>query len=191
MEKRRLLRLENLAWKSLHVIFLQKMGSTGPIMSPNPSRTCRALLTRFLHRRLALYGASKAAVTTAGETLRLELEPFGVRVVTVHAGVIKTRFEENMAEFYLPSSSRYSPIQKDVEGDAMNKNFPPGMDSTKFADYVAKDVIAGKNGKIWYGTMSAMVRYAHWMVPTSIFDYMLAQTSGLGKLAKMVRERKT
>ena len=152
-------------------------------------RASEALLIQILIS--ALYGASKSAVTTASETLRLELAPFNVRVLIVHAGVISTRFEQNMTEFSLGPNSLYQPIAEDVRKDSMNENFHEGMKPDIFADHVVRDVMSGKSGKIWWGTMAPMVKYAHWLTPTVLFDRMLSQTSGLGKLSKLVRERKT
>lgn len=43
----------------------------------------------------AAYNASKAAVHSWGNTLRTELKPLGVRVVTVVTGAVKTRLFEN------------------------------------------------------------------------------------------------
>jgi short-subunit dehydrogenase len=42
------------------------------------------------------YSASKAALLALSDSLRVELEPFGVRLTYVTAGAIKTAFADNI-----------------------------------------------------------------------------------------------
>src|SRR4051794_27765077 len=44
----------------------------------------------------SLYNASKAAVNHLTASLRLEMEPLGVKVILVLTGGVKTRFFENL-----------------------------------------------------------------------------------------------
>ena len=61
----------------------------------------------------AIYNASKAAVHAYSRTLRLELEPFGVRVMVVVTGGVQS----NIARTHrvLPDRSLYLPILADYE----------------------------------------------------------------------------
>lgn len=54
------------------------------------------------------YNASKAALAQYSETLRLELEPLKIKVVTVVAGQVSTNLP---ALPVLPEKSIYKPIQ--------------------------------------------------------------------------------
>ena len=58
----------------------------------------------------AAYNMSKAAVTAMGRTLRRELAPLGVRVVTIKTGVMNTRLFGNDTAT-LPEGSLYEPIR--------------------------------------------------------------------------------
>ncbi|PVH81994.1 NAD(P)-binding protein [Cadophora sp. DSE1049] len=68
-----------------------------------------------------VYAASKAAMFMLSETMRLELEPLGVRTATVVLGVVRTRFHAN-----LKSKSKHDTIVVDANlgGDEAGK----GMD---------------------------------------------------------------
>lgn len=62
--------------------------------------------------RGGLYHSSKAAVTIVSETLRLELAPLGLTVITGMLGNIESIFYVNDSWQGVPESSRY----KSVEG---------------------------------------------------------------------------
>lgn len=114
---------------------------------------------RVLTIKPGIYGASKAAVTIAGETLRLEMAPLGVRVVTAITGVVATKFGDNLPDFKLPSSSVYLPIKKEVEDVANSSTLPSAMDVDVYARKIADDVMGGVNGLIYRGKLATAARY--------------------------------
>jgi NAD(P)-dependent dehydrogenase (short-subunit alcohol dehydrogenase family) len=71
---------------------------------------------------MAVYNASKAAQHSLNETLRIELEPFGVRVINVVTGAIDTIIMTKDAaagnKFQLPSKSLYQVIFNKIKGRA-------------------------------------------------------------------------
>lgn len=63
------------------------------------------------------YCASKAALNALSDALRLELRPFGVHVITVQPGAIRSRFAENASaalDRVWRKDSIYQPIESDV-----------------------------------------------------------------------------
>lgn len=66
----------------------------------------------FDSAHIGLYHSSKAAVTVVSETLRLELAPLGVTVITDMLGNIESNFYVNDSWQGVLKSSRY----KSVEG---------------------------------------------------------------------------
>ncbi len=117
---------------------------------------------------IGLYSASKAATTCMSETLRLELSPLGVRVVTAMVGTVGSRFFDNTPEHHLPPGSLYQPIQKQIADCATGRNNPKQMDVDRFADKVAADILGGAEGRIWRGSKATAVRYVSKFVLTFI-----------------------
>ncbi|XDG08075.1 hypothetical protein ABKA04_007690 [Annulohypoxylon sp. FPYF3050] len=97
----------------------------------------------------ALSSLSNVALNTYSETLRLELAPFGVSVVTIVPGVIDSKLHVNdEASFNLPPGSRYSAIKDIIRRGAGGEFIPKdGLSAEKFAELVLDDVIGtGKGG---------------------------------------------
>lgn len=117
---------------------------------------------------IGIYSASKAALTMLSDTLRVEMAPLGVHVVTIMTGMTATHFHENLKEVVLPEGSYY----KSVEGSV---NATPGqngvMESTKmqldkFAEALVSDILAGKRGPIYKGGMSSASWWSKFLMPT-------------------------
>lgn len=128
----------------------------------------------------AVYNASKAALAIFGETLRLELQPFGVRVVTVITGAVDTNIMRNSSVPKLPDTSRYLPAEKQIVDLAVGNDNDgvKRMSAAEFAEKVANDVIGGANGKIWRGGYSSIARVFNVLMPTGV----LVSGSSLAKL---------
>lgn len=63
------------------------------------------------------YCASKAAIHALSDALRMELAPFGIKVITIQPGGIKSAFGENSAAGidWLKADSLYAPVQAAIE----------------------------------------------------------------------------
>ncbi|RFU82108.1 short-chain dehydrogenase reductase family [Trichoderma arundinaceum] len=114
----------------------------------------------------SIYGSSKTALAIAGEAWRLELQPLGVRVITIQTGVVESGFFEGLQGFKLPETSYYRPIEDQLRRRAEGNAGYKAMRADLYAEQVARDVDSGKNGKIWRGTMAAPVKYMMWWLPT-------------------------
>ncbi|KAF2993113.1 hypothetical protein E8E14_000048 [Neopestalotiopsis sp. 37M] len=131
----------------------------------------------------SIYNASKAAITTASETWRLELEPLGVRVVTVVAGTVATRFHGNTNEIKLAEDSYYLPVKEILDKKQRGKPGSQKMSAEEFATAVVSDILAGKSGKIWRGSESTKAWIAKSILPTWILDnFMRGSESGIPEL---------
>lgn len=118
----------------------------------------------------AAYASSKAAMTTISETLRLELSPFGVDVITIMAGVVDSQFHANDTDFGLPPNSRYTAIKDIMAGWASGEAKPKGCSAEEFAESLM-DVIAGKGSKgglVWKGPHAGAVKFMVGWLPTSL-----------------------
>ena len=99
------------------------------------------------------------------ETLRIELAPLNVKVLTVVTGSIKTNIQQNSPKPELPATSKYRATQKYLE-KSWNDDIDHGACTPEsFAQKVVGDVLGGATGKIWRGTHASMTRYARYFMP--------------------------
>ncbi|KAL7916931.1 hypothetical protein GGI35DRAFT_474183 [Trichoderma velutinum] len=133
----------------------------------------------------SIYGSSKTALAIAGDAWRLELQPLGVRVITVQTGVVESEFFEGLQGFKLPDTSYYRPIENQLRQRAEGKAGYKAMSADLYAEQVVRDVDSGRNGKIWRGTMAVPVKYLMWWLPIWLADYLLIKLiPGLAELSK-------
>lgn len=109
----------------------------------------------------AAYNASKAALHALSHTLRVELEPFGVRFVTVVAGGVKTKIYEN-APSKMPENSLYAPLASKIE----NREFIQRISKVEVDDFareVVNDLMKPRLAvTIWKGGMSTLAWILTW-----------------------------
>lgn len=136
------------------------------------------------------YSASKAAITQFTEGLRLELQPFGVRVINMMTGSVKSAFYTNSEKGKLPPNSLYQGAAAEIESSMSGgKHHEQGMNREKWvAEVVA--ALSKKNPPHWVfaGTFASMVRYGT-LLPIGTFDGMSKGMVGLDLLEKKVKEQ--
>jgi len=117
---------------------------------------------------IGLSASSKAALSLASETLKLELQPLGVRTITLMAGMVKTKIHDNVPEVALPENSYYQPVEDKVkattavEGNMVKWQTPV----QQFADEVVEDILKGSEGLVYKGGMSSVLRWSKMLLPT-------------------------
>ncbi|KAI4175899.1 MAG: hypothetical protein LQ346_007998, partial [Caloplaca aetnensis] len=117
---------------------------------------------------MGIYTGSKAAMTAISDTLRLELAPFGVNVVTVNTGAVSTNTLSTGLDFELPPSSRYKSIEKEIAGRAVGKDGTPRQEPSIYAEKVVEDVLRGANWQIWRGGYASIVQFTSAWFPASL-----------------------
>ncbi|KAK8052323.1 NAD(P)-binding protein [Apiospora rasikravindrae] len=129
---------------------------------------------------IAAYTASKTALTSFSETMRLELEPFGVTVVTIMAGTINTHFHDNEPTFQMPETSRYAAIKDLIVGWANGKLKPPGIAPEPFVEPIVGDIVGpGKGGVYWRGPWTGVIKILSEWSPQWCNDAIL-KSDGIG-----------
>lgn len=83
---------------------------------------------------VGLYASSEAAVTIMSETLRLELAPLGVTVITGMLGNIESNFHVNDSWQGIPESSRYKLVEQQIAKTAEGKVGPKKDKVEEFDD---------------------------------------------------------
>lgn len=130
------------------------------------------------------YCATKAAVTLLSDSLRIELAPFGVSVVTVQPGAIKSSFGDAAArKTGLSENSFYAPIAGYVRAraSASQKDPTPAEEfageliDRLFRRNISKVIRLGKQSR----SLPLLAR-----LPVDQFDRLMSRAFGLDKLKK-------
>ncbi|KAF9192828.1 hypothetical protein BGZ51_002861 [Haplosporangium sp. Z 767] len=138
-----------------------------------------------------LYAASKAAVHSISDALRMELAPFGVKVTVVAPGAIKSNIgDNNLKAFHLPENSFYQSVIKYVMSRANASQAPGCTPTSAFAKYVVGKCLKSSPPRyIDYGTLSNLFRSLRYL-PWKLTDFIFARRFGLLVLKKSVKEGK-
>ena len=101
------------------------------------------------------------------ETLRIELEPLGVRVLTVITGFVATKIYENSPKKSLPNDSYYKAAENAVERTAVGPLAPNAKEDVRvYSENLANDIVGGRSGRILRGTQARTGYWATALLPT-------------------------
>lgn len=115
-----------------------------------------------------LYAASKRSLEIVTETLRLELEPFGVTVLSIVTGAVQSNGQTYFENFKLPEDSMYKSIEGIIGDRARGGDGSKRESAQEYAENVVKDILAGKTGKVWRGGGAGGVKFASTWLPQSV-----------------------
>lgn len=140
----------------------------------------------------AIYNSSKAALAMLSDTLRLELEPFGIVVVDLRIGLVKTNLIKNLNQSNQPSLPKgliYEPARETVEKALRQEAFENrGVLAEKWAELAVQDLLKQKPPSvIWKGESAWLTRIAT-VLPFGIFDGMVKKLTGLDIVERAVRK---
>lgn len=121
----------------------------------------------FFHPDAGLYAGSKSAFATVSESLRLEMRPLGVRVVTVNVGAVATNIFNNRPVYAPPPDSVYGPVEKQIEARVTGSDVSGSKDTPEvFARGLVGKILGGASGKVSSGKLSSTVRVCTTYLPT-------------------------
>ncbi|KAF2177782.1 NAD(P)-binding protein [Zopfia rhizophila CBS 207.26] len=138
------------------------------------------------------YNATKAALAHWGNTLRVEMAPFDVRVITVISGEVSTNILKNDAHRRLPEGSYYSPLAEEFQAHVTRT--PQG--ATDRFDYAANVVAHSLRSRpqawFWYGSYTRLTWFYDVFGWRTIWDSTLWKWFDLRKLqqAHVARAKK-
>lgn len=128
------------------------------------------------------YNATKAAVVSYSDTLRLELEPLGIKVLTLFMAQVAT-------SLMLPDNVKFrkDSIYIDLEPKVRERSIDHARVSIKpgpFAKQVVSQVLAtSPSSYIWKGTNAFLVWLLNALGPRKVFDSGMRKASGLDDTA--------
>jgi hypothetical protein len=99
------------------------------------------------------------------ETLRLELAPFHVKVLSIVTGALKTMGQTHFDDWKLPEGSLYSSIESTIKERARGKEGAPRMESSDYAKRVVSEIVGGRTGTFWYGASTGAVKFGTSWLP--------------------------
>ncbi|KAG0347234.1 hypothetical protein BG004_008147 [Podila humilis] len=136
-----------------------------------------------------LYAATKAAVHSITDVLRMELAPFGVRATVVSPGAIKSNIgDNNLKAFHLPETSFYQTVIKYVMSRANASQAPGCTPTAEFAKYVVNKCLKKSPPRyIDYGSLSNLFRVLRYF-PWIITDFIYTRKFGLNVLKENVKK---
>ena len=144
----------------------------------------------------SVYNASKAALHAYANTLRVELAPFDVKVITIVTGGVKSNISSHIKRI-LPENSVYSPLEENYVRRQSHSQ-EGAMLNEAYAESVVKQILPGagpwpwrwllrdaRKRWIWEGNKSSLVYFLSggytW---TGVFDWWMTRVFQLWKLKK-------
>lgn len=107
-----------------------------------------------------IYSASKAAIEQYSEGLRLELQHYNVKVLSVIGGGVTTNMTaaSGVAPEPLPEGSFFKYSQAEIEREKAGISKVNGIPAEKFAEKVVADALSGTTGRVYRGFGASIVR---------------------------------
>ncbi|GDY29802.1 SDR family NAD(P)-dependent oxidoreductase [Gandjariella thermophila] len=129
------------------------------------------------------YCASKAAVSALSDALRMELAPFGVQVITLEPGGVRSRFGDTARDrLALRDGSRYASITEAIErrASASQEGATP---TGEFARAAAEAMLRPRpRAVVRLGAHSRQLPLLKRLLPNRVLDAVMARRFGLHQL---------
>ncbi|KAK1586516.1 hypothetical protein Q3G72_003373 [Acer saccharum] len=128
------------------------------------------------------YCTTKAAVLAMSNTLRVELRPFGINVVMVVPGAVRSNFGSNSMERLANYDWKlYKDFKESIAERATASQGSKATDATVFARHVAKKVLSSRPPKqIMFGHMVGLFAVLSWS-PLWVRDLFFSTRFNLNK----------
>jgi 1-acylglycerone phosphate reductase len=126
-----------------------------------------------------VYSSSKVAAKQISETLRVELQPLGVTVITAMVGAVHTPIHDKAGELVLPAGSYYQSVRETINDQRKGLKKPGSQEVDVTAKNLVNDIVAGRAGLVWRGGTATLVRYLGWLLPSGLFEHVVNDGRGL------------
>ena len=131
----------------------------------------------------AAYCSSKAAIHSLTDALRMELAPFGIHVVSIQPGGVRSSFGAHAeAAIRLPQGSIYGPVERGIRARAQAGQ-QGAMPAEVFAVPVVEALLRDPPPRVIRGgTNSVRLPLLKKLLPAAMFDAKLSKVFGLDAL---------
>lgn len=147
----------------------------------------------------SVYCASKGAVVSYSRTLRLELKPFGVRVMVAMTGTVRSRIASRFHRT-LPPQSIYRRVGALFERRLTFSQNNATVDTADYARRLVAKALAperplllrawfGRPDWFWAGGMARLAWFGTWLGEW-VMDFVLYRMIGMPTLEKVLKEEK-
>ncbi|KAL0765980.1 hypothetical protein CaCOL14_011178 [Colletotrichum acutatum] len=143
----------------------------------------------------SVYCASKGAIASYSRTLRQELRPFGVRVMVVVAGTVKSRIADKPQPSLEPGSL-YAKMGGLYERYVHLSQEEGATDTKVFAEELVGNALRpegwflGRPDWLWCGAMSRKIWWALQLFGEWVIDWQTWKMFGLEKLQRIVEDER-
>lgn len=145
----------------------------------------------------SVYCATKGAVASYSRTLRLELKPFGVRVMVAMTGTVRSQIASRPHRS-LPASSIYQRVRALFERRLTFSQNNATVDTAAYARQLVANALKperplllrawfGRPDWFWAGGMATRVWFATWFGEW-LLDFVLYRMIGMKQLERVLRD---
>jgi len=136
----------------------------------------------------SVYNASKAAVHQYGDTLRLELKPFGVQVITIVTGGVKSNIASHTKD--IAPESLYYLIHDEYQAKRKAMSQKGATPTDEFAQHVVRRTLKSRPAlRIWGGGGSFLIWFLTGLLPHGWLDGVLMRMFGLDTLTRRLKAK--
>lgn len=132
-----------------------------------------------------VYCATKAALHSLSDALRMELAPFNIKVIMVQPGAIRSNFGVNAlaaVDRVIRAGSHYQAVEDGIRARA-NASQRRATPSTELAKLIADNILKPDPPAVIRGGMgSAVMPTMKYLLPTVLLDKLLSRQFGLHRL---------
>ncbi|KAK4233024.1 hypothetical protein C8A03DRAFT_39295 [Achaetomium macrosporum] len=129
---------------------------------------------------MSIYAASKAAMEQFSEGIRLELQQYNVRVITVVGGGVASNMtvRSGAAPVPLPEGSFFKFSQAEIERQKAGVSKVKGIPAEEFAEKVVADALSGAAGRVYRGFGATFVWVLTSLCPGFVRDKIAMRSRG-------------
>jgi 1-acylglycerone phosphate reductase len=137
-----------------------------------------------------VYASTKSALETWSSTLRMELRPFGVRVMVSMSGTVSST---TTMRDHLPPQSLYQPARAVYERRLGYSQRASTMPSEVYARRMVADALRGEGWfgtpyECWHGGMTGIVWFVTTFFDKTFVELAVAAYFGVPKMVRMIKE---